>query len=182
MDREASHNHHHKFSAQLYAVCSAATSGGLTLATATSPRRVVRPGRTVRYKVSLRPATKQPKAKATSQAAGGPTLNLRVALPAGVRYMQSTTSPPLLAYSAGGRKAKRQPVLANDSAVLTWEDIGVTCKGRDFVVKVRVDSAIASGTPLTFSAQLFESVQVGAGTSAVPACPRSAPNATVTVG
>ena len=94
-------------------------------------------------------------------------------------YLQSSTFPSLLAYDARGRKTKRQPVQSNGGARLTWEDIGPTRKGRDFKVKVRVDSAIASGTPLTFAAQLVESVQVGS--QVVPACPRPAPNVTLTV-
>jgi hypothetical protein len=142
---------------------------------------MVRAGRTVRYKVSVRPNAKQGKAM-TDQTAG-PTLNLRVVLPAGVHYVQSYTSPPLLAYGARGRKIKRQPVEAG-GGLLTWEDIGsapASHKGRRaFVVKVRINATIASGTPLTFSAELYESVQVGAG-NVVPACPQSAPNVTVTI-
>lgn len=84
------------------------------LATATSPRRVVRPGRTVVYKLGVRPVTKQKgKASAKATSAAGPTLNLRVVLPPGVRYMKSATSPSLWAYGARGRKAKRQPVQAD---------------------------------------------------------------------
>ncbi len=176
----------HPHSAQLYAVCSAATSGGLVLSAATKPRRMARPGRTIRYKVSVRPAaTKQAKVKGTkakvpsgSQSAAGPTLNLRVALPAGVRYMRSSTYPPLLTHDARGRKARRQPVQA-DGGLLTWENVGPMPKGRTFKVRVRVDSVIAPGTLLTFSAELFESVQVGE--NALPACPQSSPNVMVTV-
>lgn len=147
----------------------------------TRPRRVVRPGRTVAYKVSIRPVTKQKgKAKAKANGAAGPNLNLRVVLPIGVRYMKSGTRPSFLTYyDAQGRKARRQPVQSNDSMVLTWENIGAT--HRTFKVKARVDSAFASGTQLTFSAQLFESVTVGAGSIPVPACPQPAPNVTVTV-
>lgn len=166
--------------------CSAATSGGLALVAATQPRRVVRPGRTVQYKVRVRPTKMMKKAKRKESGAGGqaagPVLNLRLVLPPGARYLTSITSPPLLASDAPGRKVRRQPVQAANG-MLTWEDIGLptTYKGRVFKVKARIDIMAASGTLLTFSAQLFESVPVGGGGSVVPACPRSAPNVTLTV-
>jgi hypothetical protein len=132
----------------------------------------VRPRRTVLYKVHVRPATKH----AITRKAAGLILNLRVVLPAGVHYVKSKTVPQLYASNSSGRKAKSKPVLSDGSMVLTWEDIGAK---RSFEVKTRVDNAVARGTQLTFSAQLFESVQVGP--EASPACPRSAPNVTVTV-
>ena len=177
----------HTHSAQLYRVCSAATSGGLALASAPQLRRVVRPGRTVQYKVRVRSTTKtkkqaKPKGSGTGGQAAGPTLNLRIVLPLGARYVKSTTFPPLLVSDTQGRKMKRQPVQEADG-LLTWEDIGspTTHKGRVFKVKVRVDKTAESGTLLSFSAQLFESIPVGGGGNVVPACPRSAPNVTLTV-
>lgn len=63
---------------------------------------------------------------------------------------------------------------------MTWEDIG--SNRRTFKVKVRVDSTIAPMTQLTFSAQLFESVQLGAeGGTVAPTCPQPAPNVTLSV-
>ncbi len=188
MSPEATHEYTtlHNHSAQLYRVCSAATSGGLDLVAVTQPRRVVRPGRTLRYKVRVRPAKTMKKAKRKESGAGGqatgPVLNLRLVLPPGVRYLKSITSPPLLASDAPGRKVRRQPVQAADG-MLTWEDIGspTTHKGWVFKIKARVDITAASGTLLAFSAQLFESVSVGGEGSVVPACPRSAPNVTLTV-
>ena len=169
------------YSAQIFAVCSAATTGGLALKTWTVPRHKVHAGRIVRYKVSIRPTTKYAKAKKASAGAqaAAPILNLRVTLPADVKYISSVTSPSLYALGLSGRKIKRQPVQSNNSMVLTWEDIGATRKGRTFKVKTRVDSATASGTLLTFSAQLYESVQVGSGFD--PACAVSASDVTLPV-
>lgn len=163
----------------MYAACSTATSGGLVLTTATSPRRTVRPGRIIRYRVRVRSAVKKARQRKHSAAGGqgaGPTLNLRVALPARVRYIQSSTFPALMTYNSRGRKSKLQPVQA-DGGLLTWEDIGPT--RRDFKVKVIVDSTVAPGTLLPFSAQVFEVVPVG--DSVAPTCPRLAPNVTVAV-
>ena len=124
----------------------AACSGGLLLASSTSPRTNVHPGRILKYKVSVRPAAKQ-KFAAKPPSTGGPTLNLRVTLPVGVQYVKSSTFPLLRTTNANGSKAKSTPV--KDGRVLTWEDI--TSKGRVFKVKVRVDSSLASGTALSFS-------------------------------
>lgn len=165
-------------SAQLYAVCSAATRGSLVLATATSPRRVARAGCTVVYKVNVCRTKAKELGKTKAVGAAGPTLNLHVVLPTGVRYMKSSTTPLLRTHDAQGRKIKPQSVQA-DGRVLTWEDIGLN--RRTVKVKVRVEPTVAPGTILTFSAQLFESVTVGAGSNPVPACPESAPDATVTV-
>lgn len=165
-------------SAQLYAACSAATSGGLVLAAATSPRRTVRRGRILRYKIRIRSAVKQAERKHSAGEGQGaaPILSLRVVLPAGLRYVKSGTSPPIMRYDTQGRKEKLWPVEA-DGGLLTWENIGAT--GRDFMVKARVDSTAVPGTLLTFSAQLFELVPVGS--SDTPACPQSARNVTMTV-
>eukprot|EP00624_Nannochloropsis_granulata_P005654 evm.model.NODE_40385_length_66094_cov_35.488079.2 len=114
--------------------------------------------------------------------AAGPVLNLRLVLPPGANYLRSVTSPPLLASDATGHKMRRQPVQAANG-ILTWEDIGSPTrhKGQLFKVKARIDKMVASGTLLTFSAQLFESVPEGGGINVVPACLRSAPNVTLTV-
>jgi hypothetical protein len=87
------------------------------------------------------------KESGTGGQAAGPALNLRMVLPPGARYIKSTTSPPLLASDAQGRKVRRQPVQAADG-MLTWEDIGspTTHKGREFKVKARIDITAASGT------------------------------------
>lgn len=168
-----SHAHTPLHSAQLYAVCSAETSGGLELGATAKPMRRVRAGNILRYTVTIRSAAKQAKTKTK---AAGPTLNLRVALPAGVHYVRSSTRPWLLMRSSWGGQREIEPVLTDNGALLTWEDIGAT---RKIKVKVHVGSNIAAGTPLTFSAQLYESVQVGS--NVAPACAQSAPNVTVMV-
>ena len=115
---------------------------------------MVHAGRIVRYKVSVYPTSKYAKAKKAptgAQGAASPILNLRVMLPVGVTYHYSKTLPALYTSDPLVRKAKRQPVQSDGATVLTWEDIGATCKGRKFRVKVRVDPATASGTLLTFA-------------------------------
>lgn len=130
---------------------------------------MVRAGRIVTYKISVRPAAKKP--------ADEPILNVRIALPAGVAYVDSKASPGLYTRDPSGKKVKRQPVQSDGGMVLTWEDFGSARKGRKFLVKVRVDSGIASGTPLTFTAELFEFVAVGGSVT----CSLSAPDVTLTV-
>lgn len=140
----------------------------------------MRAGRAVLYTVKIRPTTKTTKDGIAKGRVGGQdagsTLNIRVVLPARVRYVQSKASPPLLAYSARGRKMRRQPVQA-DGGLLTWEDIGP--KRRKFRVKVIVNSDVAPGTLLPFSAYLFEAVPLGQEGTTVQACPLLAPNATL---
>jgi hypothetical protein len=172
----------------MFAACSPATRGGLMLAVKTHPKRVVKPGRIVRYKLKVYPATTKnktggetavkPKASNTSSAS---TLNLRVVLPTGVTYIKSKTSRPSYSPEGSGRKVtKLRPIVEEDGLQLTWEDIGATLlKACKFKVKVRVDPDAARGTVLPFSAYLFESVAVGS--NALPACPQPFPNVTVTV-
>lgn len=169
----------------MYAACSSATTGGLVLASKTSPRRMARPGRILNYKVRLTPAVrakgvaKTKKGALTSGSGSSTILSLRVMLPTGVRYVKSSVSPPLLTTGAKHRrKVKRTATLDNSGLLLTWEDLRATPapKGRTFKVTVRVDSYLVSGTALTFAAEVFETVSVG-GTGIV-ACPRAAPNAT----
>ena len=157
------------------------------MTTSTSPRTRVRPSRYVRFTVGLRQTTKSTSKvqKGTAPAGQTPTLALRVSLPAGVRYVKSAVHPKLKGTSK--RNKVVLPTLNETARIVTWENVGMSASDggkpskRKFRITVLVDSSVMAGTVLSFGAELFELVPVGAQATTVPACPRVAPNATVVV-
>lgn len=171
-------------SAQLYAACSVATTGALTMRTRATPQHGVKRGKLARYTVKLtRTATKGKTSAATTGSA--PTMGLRIYLPAGVRYTRSSVFKlPRVNGMYPNITGPVQPPVDLDARTLTWSHIGMSASGlggpvsRKVKVSVRVDNTVPVGSVLQFMAELFEEVRVG--NVGLPACRRTS-NATVKV-